>query len=474
MSVPHTTFDEGTGIMEGEMSTAITHFEGTGVLAQWRDPEEVLAQAQKAAIALKKVLDLKANKVIFNNEIYLEREDWGTVGQFFGCGAKTLETRYVEYGGVHGWEAVAIVFDRSMNEIGRAESMCLDDEPNWGDVPVYEWKDKLDADGKKIWNPNLRKGKGGYEAEKIQSGTSKKPMFQLRSMAATRAEAKALKGVFSWVVVLAGYKPTPAEELTGHEDFGDPRPPKPPVTQPTRASDKNKQQEVTGTPANQQGSEQAASNPSEKEISGIIEKAQVAKSGSMWITVKGEPLVVAVDEKNIDSDMVAGNFIKFRGLLKKTDKFKSDPNPEGKFWSLLGLIELSKVQEGEVTQSDDGKLAPDASAVAAEMFGDKPAAGKEAVQGMIDKGQLTAASNLPATTKPGTIGKKRAQRLYAIAHQNLKTNGGLTEEKIRAVLAAFYPDGRAEYHLSDLEIGKYEEFEKFCTGEDRDWPELLG
>ena len=83
--------------MEGEMSTAITQYDGSSALAQWREPEEVLAQAKKAAVALKNVLDMKENKVMFNNEQYLEREDWGTAGRFFNCTAKSIETRYVEF-----------------------------------------------------------------------------------------------------------------------------------------------------------------------------------------------------------------------------------------------------------------------------------------------------------------------------------------------------------------------------------------
>ena len=437
-------------------STAITQYEGATALTQWREPEEVLAQAKKCAVALKGVLDLKPadKKVIFNNEEYLERDDWGTVANFYNCTAKSIETRPVNFGDVIGFEAVAVVIDRTTGiEVGRAESMCLNDEDNWGKVPKYEWKDKLDAGGKKIWNPNLRKGKGGYEAEKIKIGETQKPLFQLRSMAQTRAEAKALKSVFGWVVVLAGYRPTPAEELTGHEDFerGNSQQ-KPPVQQPQRASDVQKQQ--------------AAENSGEKEISGIIEKASQAKSGTLWVTVKGEPLVVAVDGDKIDGDMVAGNFIKFRGLKKWTDKLKTEANPKGDFWSLIGLIELSPVQEGEV--KTDGKLAPDMAATADEMFGKKE--GNAAIEELKSNGSVVPASQLPA--KPGVIGKKRAQRLYAIANQNVKTTG-FTEEKIKAVLAAYYP-GLAEYHLSDLEIGKYEEFEKFCTGEDTEWPELLG
>lgn len=44
-----------------------------------------------------------------------------------------------------------------------------------------------------------------------------KPLFQLKSMAQTRACAKALRNVLAWVVVLAGYAPTPSEEMTHAE-----------------------------------------------------------------------------------------------------------------------------------------------------------------------------------------------------------------------------------------------------------------
>ncbi len=443
------------------MSTALTQFDGAGALTQWREPEEVLAQAQKAAVALKKVIDLKENKVVFNNETYLEREDWGTVGAFFNCTAKSIETRFVDYGEAgRGFEAVAVVVDRNTGvEIGRAESMTLDSEENWGEVPKYVWKDKLDGEGKKIWNAKLRNGKGGYEATKVQDGSTKKPLFQLRSMAQTRAEAKALKGVFSWVVVLAGYKPTPAEELTGHEDFdrGGGREQKPPVTQPTRASEKK------SDPQGQQQTTQAATG--EKEISGIIEKASQAKSGTLWITIKGEPLVVAVDEKNIDGDMVAGNFIKLRGLLKFSDKLKTAQNEKGQFWFCLGLIELSPVQEGEVTKVDDGKMAPDASAVADEMFGEKKPEGQAVIEDMKKNGQVTTAANLPegGKKKPGTIGKGRRLRLLGICNTNKAANNGFNYDEIKKILAALPTPVE---HIEHMDEGLYSQFEKWATGEE--------
>ena len=49
--------------------------------------------------------------------------------------------------------------------------------------------------------------------EKMCVGEESVPLFQLRSMSQTRACAKALRNALAWVVVLAGFQPTPAEEL---------------------------------------------------------------------------------------------------------------------------------------------------------------------------------------------------------------------------------------------------------------------
>lgn len=138
-----------------------------------RDPKQVLSEAHRAAAALNDVVKKKKKPVIFNGENYLEFEDWQTVGRFYGVTAKIIETKYVEYGTAIGFEAKAVALRADGMEISAAEAMCLNDERNW-------------------------KGK---------------PLFQLKSMAQTRAASKALRNVLAWVVVLAGYKPTPAEEM---------------------------------------------------------------------------------------------------------------------------------------------------------------------------------------------------------------------------------------------------------------------
>jgi hypothetical protein len=163
-------------------------------MAVARQPETVLAEAQTAAKSLQKVISGKSKPVVFNGEQYLEFEDWQTVARFYGVTAKVIATQFVDFGGVQGFEAHAVAIRNDGVEISGADSMCLNDEPNW----------------------------------------KNKPLFQLRSMAQTRACAKALRNVLAWVVVLAGYKPTPAEEMQGV--FNGNGSSKPPIQQPQEKS----------------------------------------------------------------------------------------------------------------------------------------------------------------------------------------------------------------------------------------------
>lgn len=215
-----------------------------------RAPEVVMAEAEKAANVLISVVSRKPRKVIINQEQYLEFEDWQTVAQFYGCTVRVSWTRFLDLGGVRGYEACAEVLDRTGRVISAAEAMCLNDEERWSTRPKYQTfyvlKDgsKSEEDPPKdmiVWidNPN-QAGKKMPKREKVNMGEEAVPLFQLRSMAQTRASAKALRNVFAWVVVLAGYRPTPAEEMTGNEQGGGH------TTQPSRPQ--KKQPEAPATP----------------------------------------------------------------------------------------------------------------------------------------------------------------------------------------------------------------------------------
>jgi len=140
------------------------------------NPNQQIEFGRQCAKALTDIISSKPKKVIIHGEQYLEYEDWQTIARFFNTTVGTESTNKVEDKGVFkGYEAVAVVFNQAGVKIGGAEASCFVDEANWGN----------------------------------------KPEFQLKSMAQTRACAKALRNIFGWVVVLAGYKTTPSEEMDG-------------------------------------------------------------------------------------------------------------------------------------------------------------------------------------------------------------------------------------------------------------------
>jgi hypothetical protein len=147
-----------------------------------RTPDVVLGEAKRAAESLKAIIAKKPKPVIIAGRQFLEFEDWAMIAKFYGVVAKVVDSKYVEYGTSKGFESVAVAFHiHSGQEISRAVGMCMSDEE------ITQGKTRAD------WS-----------------------LQRLRSFSQTRACSKCLKQVFSWVAVLGGYAPQPAEEMT-HE-----------------------------------------------------------------------------------------------------------------------------------------------------------------------------------------------------------------------------------------------------------------
>jgi hypothetical protein len=176
-------------IINAEVTEAIVPAPPPSALSIQRAPDVVLEEAQRAAKAIKDVIESKPKKVVLKGKTYLQYEDWQTLGRFYGVTAIVRSTETFEYGDVKGFKASADALLVGTNTvISSAEAICMADEPNWVGKPTYS----------------------------------------ILSMAQTRACAKALRNVLAWVVVLAGYAPTPAEELNGdieEERKPHPRPP---------------------------------------------------------------------------------------------------------------------------------------------------------------------------------------------------------------------------------------------------------
>ncbi len=162
-----------------------------------RSPETVLNEAQMVANALRRQADkLQLFKQIGGSK-HLKIEGWQMVGAMFRVTAKVVETRFLDYGQVRGYEAVAEAYHIPTGQVvGRAEGMCLSDEENWGLRPKYE------------------KGENGERGTKVLVPV---PLQQLRSMAQTRACSKVLSNAFKWIATMGGFAGTPAEEMAGNE-----------------------------------------------------------------------------------------------------------------------------------------------------------------------------------------------------------------------------------------------------------------
>jgi hypothetical protein len=181
-----------------------------------RSPQQVVAEAMNAAKALAVIIKQKPKPIIMNGEQYLEFEDWQTCGKFYGVTSKVVSTEHIEIGGAKGFLAKAeAILVSSGVAVSAAEAMCMNDEDKWSTRTKYDYKD------------------GKREAV----GTVPVPMFQLRSMAQTRACAKALRNVLAWVVVMAGFKPNVAEEMIGNEAEGSGPPPEPPRPKAAQSAD---------------------------------------------------------------------------------------------------------------------------------------------------------------------------------------------------------------------------------------------
>jgi len=135
------------------------------------DPVEVLKRATEVANALKAVLVEQGMVQNIQGKGHVKVEGWVTLGAMLGVVPVVTWTRKLE----NGWEARVEARTLDGRVVGAAEAECLKEERRWQNADDYA----------------------------------------VRSMAQTRAQSKALSGPLRFIVTLAGYQGTPAEEMDG-------------------------------------------------------------------------------------------------------------------------------------------------------------------------------------------------------------------------------------------------------------------
>jgi len=158
-----------------------------------RTPEELIDRARNLAKVLKDIIDQAGLSVMIYEQgrpkEYVKIEGWTTLGAMLGVFPQTVWTRREEEpDGNVAFVAHVIVHTMDGRTISSGEMSCSSFEVikrKRDGMIIKRW---LDAKGR----PNE---------------------FAIRSMSQTRATGKAFRLPFAWILTLAGYEPTPAEEI---------------------------------------------------------------------------------------------------------------------------------------------------------------------------------------------------------------------------------------------------------------------
>lgn len=163
------------------------------------DPQAIALRTQKAAEVLMQFVRAKGLAKKFGGQSeHIFNPAWQFLAHMYGLALSSPEVHSEtdERSGQFGFRARAEARIIATGQvIAEAWASCFSDEENWGDRNKYEVKN----------------------GTRTQIGTVRVPSFQLQSMAQTRAQSKVAKSVLGFVVVMAGFDPTPAEEMTGTE-----------------------------------------------------------------------------------------------------------------------------------------------------------------------------------------------------------------------------------------------------------------
>ena len=158
-----------------EQETDLVPHEPALLLAA-RTPEELVKKATAMANVLQKVIADGNLFTMIGSKKHVQVEGWTTLGAMVGVFPIIEWTREIvgSDGDYLGWEARCTAQRPDGAIIGAAEAECRTAEKRWGSAESYA----------------------------------------VRSMAQTRATSKAMRLPLAWVMTLAGFDATPAEEMS--------------------------------------------------------------------------------------------------------------------------------------------------------------------------------------------------------------------------------------------------------------------
>lgn len=192
--------------------------------------KDSIRQGAKIATELMKLVDEKNLAIVIDGKQYLPADVWATLGAMLGVfpevtrlerqPEKTFRRMLVEYE----------YYNRQTKAKGKAQKFIPPagyDPSRHTIIKDYEGNDVREFDEMKYLAEVLLKTSQGSEISKAQAICSNAEAnrlgneeYAIASMAQTRATGKAFRLAFSWIVKLAGYEPTPAEEVVIDQENG--------------------------------------------------------------------------------------------------------------------------------------------------------------------------------------------------------------------------------------------------------------
>lgn len=159
---------------------------------QIQKPEALVQEQREAAREIRKLIPENDWAVSIGDREHLRVEAWITLGHFRGYTPRIDPKSVVEEGerGARSYRVYCEVIHQGA-VIAGAFGSCGTDEPRWTERPCYEYRN----------------------GERVCVGMEPVSDQQRLSMATTRAQSKALGSVLRAIAVMAGYAPTPAEEM---------------------------------------------------------------------------------------------------------------------------------------------------------------------------------------------------------------------------------------------------------------------
>jgi hypothetical protein len=185
----------------GGAGRAVVHVEAAPVdLFPGATPDEVVKQATAVANALKPIVDSKQMAKRIGNRDHLQIEAWQTLGALLKVTPVCVATRRIEP------EVSFTVKGRKFS--GRGQQRTVTEEYEY-EVVGHSYEATVEArtlDGRTI-------GSATAICSREEDTWKGRDDYALLSMAQTRASSRALASVLRFVVTLAGYAATPAEEM---------------------------------------------------------------------------------------------------------------------------------------------------------------------------------------------------------------------------------------------------------------------